>query len=210
MPETLHDDLDRQRVLSSTVEFDGAVWNIRREVVQYGDGRMTREFVEHTGAVAVLALDDDDRAMLIKQYRHPVSRREWELPAGLRDEAGEPPLDTAKRELAEEVDLEASEWHVLSDFFTSPGGSDEALRVYLARGLSATASVFERYDEEAQIEKRWVALDDIVDAVLDRTVANSILAIAVLAAAASRARGWSTLGAADADWPSIPRAALTS
>ncbi len=202
-PSALHDDLDDQRVLSSTMMFEGAVWDIRRDVVAYGGGSMTREYVDHTGAVAVLALDDDDRVMLIKQYRHPISRRDWELPAGLRDEVGEAPLVTAQRELAEEVDLRASDWHVLSDFFTSPGGSNECLRVYLARGISATGSVFARLHEEAQIESRWVALDEVVDAVLARTAGNAILSIAVLAASASRARGWSTLAPPDIPWPTL-------
>jgi 8-oxo-dGDP phosphatase len=206
----LVDGLDDQRVLSSSRMFEGAVWDIRRDVVEYGGGSMTREYVDHTGAVAVLALDDDDRVMLIKQYRHPISRRDWELPAGLRDEAGEAPLLTAQRELAEEVDLQASDWRVLSDFFTSPGGSNECLRVYLARGISSTGAVFERSHEEAQIEARWVPLDEVVDAVLARTVGNAILSIAVLAASASRARGWSSLADPDAAWPVLRRASSES
>ncbi|MFP7760137.1 NUDIX domain-containing protein [Marisediminicola sp. LYQ134] len=202
----LADDIVEHAVTRSTVEFDGAVWNIRRDVVEFGDSSITREYVEHTGAVAVLALDDDDRVMLIKQYRHPISRRDWELPAGLLDEANESPLAAAKRELAEEVDLEATTWHVLTDFFTTPGGSNEALRVFLARGVSSTATPFDRFDEEAEIETRWVALDEVVDAVLARTVSNSILSIAALAAASSRSRAWSTLGDADAPWPFLRRA----
>jgi ADP-ribose pyrophosphatase len=89
---------------------------------------------------------------------------------------------------------------VLADFFTSPGGSTEAIRVYLARGLSATKA-FDRTEEEAELVTRWVSIDDIVDAVLERRVGNSILGLAALAAHASRARGWATLGDANADWP---------
>nr|WP_235929075.1 NUDIX hydrolase [Marisediminicola senii] len=204
----LADDIVEPTVLTSTVEFEGAVWNIRRDVVAFGDSEITREYVDHTGAVAVLALDDDDRVMLIKQYRHPISRREWELPAGLLDEAGESPLVAAQRELGEEVDLVASDWAVLTDFFSTPGGSNEVLRVYLARGLSSTDAPFARFDEEAEIETRWVSLDQVVDAVLARTVGNSILSLAALVAAASRSRGWSTLGDPNSPWPVLTKASL--
>jgi ADP-ribose pyrophosphatase len=93
---------------------------------------------------------------------------------------------------------------VLSDFHTSPGGNNEALRVYLARGVTAAAEVFARTDEESDIETRWVALDEVVDAILDRRLQNSILAVAALSAFASKAKGWSTLAAADAPWPRHP------
>jgi len=154
----------------------------------------------------VLVLDDQDRVCLIRQYRHPIRTREWELPAGLLDFAGESALAAAQRELAEEVDLVAADWALLSDFHTSPGGSNESLRVYLARGVSDAHEVFDRTDEESEIEKRWVALDEVVDAVLGRRVQNSILVIAVLAAHASRARGWSSLGDAESAWTRHPLA----
>ncbi|MEY2849964.1 MAG: hypothetical protein RI885_2631 [Actinomycetota bacterium] len=202
----LADDLAEQHVVSSERVFEGAVWDIRRDAIRYGADTIVREYVDHTGAVAVLALDDHDRVMLIKQYRHPVARRDWELPAGLRDEAGEHPLVTAQRELAEEVDLQADRWHVLSDFFTSPGGSNEGLRIYLARGLTSTGSAFDRSHEEADIETRLVPLDEVVEAVLARSVGNAILSIGVLAAVASRARGWSTLGDPESEWPVLRRA----
>ena len=203
-PGSLRDDPDAQVVVSSERVFHGAVWDIRRDVVHYGNDTITREYVDHTGAVAILALDEHDRVLLIKQYRHPIAARDWELPAGLLDEEAEAALDAAKRELAEEVDLEARDWHLLSEFFTSPGGSNETLRVYLARGLTTTET-FDRTAEEADIEKRWVPLDEIVAAVLSRSVTNSILGYAVLSAAASRALGWSTLGDPHEDWPWHPK-----
>ncbi|QAY74276.1 NUDIX hydrolase [Agromyces protaetiae] len=194
---------------SSERVFEGRVWDIRRETFDYDGVDVTRDFVDHTGAVGVLAIDDDDRVLVIKQYRHPIGYRDWEIPAGLLDVPGEDPLAGAKRELAEEADLEASEWAVLSDLWTSPGGSDESIRIYLARGLSATAEAFEREHEESDLELRWVPLDDLVDVVLARDVRNAPLVVAALAAQAARARGWSTLGAADAPWPgrSRPRGA---
>jgi 8-oxo-dGDP phosphatase len=206
-PETvdrLEDESWTAPVRTSEVVYHGAVWDIRRDRFDYGDGEIVREYVDHTGAVAVLACDEADRVLLIKQYRHPIGARDWEIPAGLLDEHDELPLAAAQRELAEEADLAASHWNLLTEFFTSPGGSNEAIRVYLARGLSPTAT-FGRSDEEADIETRWVDLDAAVAAVLERRCANAILANAVLAAAASRARGWSSLGDARARWPRHPK-----
>jgi 8-oxo-dGTP pyrophosphatase MutT (NUDIX family) len=209
MAEPLTDEVFPVSVVSSEVVYDGIVWDIRRDVFEYGDAvpvdTITREYVNHTGAVAILALDDQDRVLLIRQYRHAIGTREWEIPAGLLDIDGEPPVIGAQRELAEEVDVVATEWNLLSDFYSTPGGSNEAIRIYLARGLSASGETFERTDEESDIEKRWVPLDEAVAAVLGRSVGNSILSIAVLTAHASRAAGWTSLGSADAPWPRHPR-----
>ncbi|MCU1558444.1 MAG: ADP-ribose pyrophosphatase [Microbacteriaceae bacterium] len=201
----LSDDTFPVKLDSSEVKFHGRVWDIRQDTFEYGDARITREYVDHTGAVAILALDERDRVLLIKQYRHPIGRRDWEIPAGLLDVDGESPVIGAQRELAEEADLVAAEWDLLCDFATSPGGSNEVIRVYLARGLSATSGSFERGEEEADIEVRWVDLDDAVDAVLERSVGNAILSIAVLTAHASRARGWANLGDVDSPWPRHPK-----
>lgn len=200
----LEDDPWTANVRLSEVVYHGAVWDIRRDRLDYGDGEIVREYVDHSGAVAVLACDDAGRVLLIKQYRHPIGARDWEIPAGLLDGDGEQPLAAAQRELAEEADLAASRWDLLTEFFTSPGGSNEAIRVYLARGLSPTAT-FGRTAEEADIETRWVDLDTAVTAVLERRCTNAILANAVLAAAASRDRGWASLGDASARWPRHPK-----
>ncbi|MCS5713654.1 NUDIX hydrolase [Herbiconiux sp. CPCC 205716] len=189
---------------SSEVVFEGKIWDVRRETFAYGGETLTREFIDHTGAVAVIAMDEEERVLLIKQYRHPVRRREWEPPAGLLDEDGESPLDAAKRELAEEVDLEADDWHVLADYVTTPGGNNEAIRIYLARGVRPTGSTFDREGEEADMESQWFALDDVVDSVLASRVQNPSLVVGALAAQASRARGWSTLRPSDASWPDHP------
>ena len=202
--ETLTDDPTRLTLVSSERVFEGKVWDLRRDVVEYGDSEITREYVDHPGAVAILALDDDDNVLLIKQYRHPIAARDWELPAGLLDVDGEEPLVAAQRELGEEADLEAADWTLLSEFFTSPGGSNETIRVFLARGLTAKAA-FDRFDEEADLVVRWVPLDDVVHAVLTRSVTNSILGYAALAASAARAAGWSTLGDPRGPWPWHPK-----
>jgi ADP-ribose pyrophosphatase len=194
----LEDEPFAAPVLSSETAFEGKVWNVKRERFQYGDEELVREFVDHPGAVAVLAIDDQERVLLIRQYRHPVAMRDLELPAGLLDVHGESLLVAAQREFAEEVDLQASDWAVLTEFNTSPGGSSEAITVYLARGLSATP-VFDRHSEEADIELLWVSLDDAVDAVLDRRIGNAITCIALLTAHAMRDRGWASLGSAETD-----------
>ncbi len=184
-PELLTDDPADPRIVSSDVVFEGHVWDVRREEFEYGDSRIVREFVDHPGAVAVLAIDDEDRVLLIQQYRHPIRTRDWELPAGLLDIEGEDALTAAQRELQEEVDLAAAEWTPLAEFHSSPGGSDELIRVYQARHLTET-DAFARTDEEADIVTRWVDLDEVVAAVLDGRLKNSILTIAVLAAHARR------------------------
>jgi ADP-ribose pyrophosphatase len=204
MPEPLSDDPVSVEVLSSETVYRGNVWNIEKERFLLDGGQITREYMAHTGAVAILALDERDRMLVIKQYRHPIRMREWELPAGLLDVAGESPLLAAQRELAEETDLVAESWGLLCEFTTTAGGSNEVIRVFLARGVSAAPSVHERTEEEAGIELRWVPIEEVVEAVLDRRVQNAILAIATMTAQVGRDRGWSTLAPADAPWPRHP------
>lgn len=201
---TVHDELQSAPVTTSELVYTGKVWDVRRDTFELNGSSVVREYVDHTGAVAVLALDGEDRVLLIKQYRHPVRSREWEIPAGLLDEHGEAPDAAARRELAEEADYAASTWHTLAEFYTSPGGSNEAIRIYLARDVSRLHENFQRTDEEADIEVRWVPLDECVDAVLGRQVQNPSLVTGVLAAYTARARGWRSLAPADAPWPQQP------
>lgn len=182
----------------------GRVWNVIAETFRYNDASITRELIDHPGAVAVLALDEDDRVLLIRQYRHPIRAKDWEIPAGLLDGPGESPLVAAQRELAEEADLAAARWDLLAEFYTSPGGSNECIRIYLARGLSAVAA-FTRTDEEADIEVRWVPLAEAVQAVLTRRIQSPSTVIGVLSAHSAQQDGWRTLGPADAPWPRHPK-----
>ena len=170
------------RIISTSLDFEGRVWNVRRDVFEYNGHELTRDYVDHTGAVAVLVLDEQRRVLLIQQYRHPIRERDWEIPAGLLDIEGEDPLVAAKRELGEEVDLTASEWSHLVTFHSSPGGSNELITVFLAQGISATEASYDRTEEEADIVVRWVPLEEVVAGVLAQDLKNSILAIAVLAA----------------------------
>lgn len=186
-------------VLEHTDLHHGKIWDLVSETVDLGDSQVVREFVDHPGAVAVIALDEDDRVLLLQQYRHPVRAELWEPPAGLRDVDGEPPHVTAARELGEEADLRADSWSLLAEFANSPGGSNEHILVYLARGLSEVpeADRFTREDEEAAMVPVWVPLDDAVEAVLAGRLRSPSAAVGILAAAASRDRGWRTLRPVD-------------
>ena len=190
-----------RRVVDSQVVHDGMIWDVDRDVVDLGEsGTVTREYVRHPGAVAVIALNDDDDVLLLRQYRHPARAELWEPPAGLLDVPGEDPLEAARRELAEEADLVAGSWWVLADYLSSPGGSDETLRVYLARGLS-TVPDGDRHDrqaEERDMVAAWVPLADALTAVLAGRVRNPSTVVGVLAAHAARSRGWGDLREATA------------
>src|SRR5690348_2084683 len=123
--------------VDSETLYVGKIFALRADEVRMPGGNTARrEVVEHYGAVAILAMDDDGNIVMVYQYRHPVGRRLWELPAGLLDAPGEDPLVTAQRELTEEAGLTATEWSVLIDVVPSPGFSDESVRVYLARDLA--------------------------------------------------------------------------
>lgn len=207
MGRDLTDRMEARPVLRSEVALKGLVWDVVRDRVDLGNaGEVTREYVHHPGAVAIAALDDHGRLCVIQQYRHPVRAFEWEIPAGLLDVDGEPPHRAAARELHEEADLVASTWHVLVDYLSSPGGLDEALRVYLARDLAEVphSERHQRDGEELGMPLAWVPLEEVRDAVLAGRVQNSTLAIAALAALAARELGWSTLRPAEAAWPSHP------
>jgi len=181
-PENLRDEPFDPEVLQSDLVYKGWVWDVRSDRVRYGDGEIVREYVDHTGAVAILALDDEGRVLLIQQYRHPIRHRDWELPAGLLDVEGEEPLEAARRELAEEADLVAAHWEPLVSSWTTPGGNDEMIHVFLATGISPASSAHDREDEEADIRVEWVPLADAVEAVLEGRMHNGILTIGVLAA----------------------------
>jgi len=185
----LSDEPASFEVTDSTVVFEGAVWDIRRDTIAYNDHSMVREYVDHTGAVAVYAEDDEGRVLVIQQYRHPVRLRDWELPAGLLDMEGEDHQTAAARELAEEADLEADTWEPLVRYNTSSGGSDEFIQIYRARGVRATASAFEREAEEADIVKRWVPRSEVIDGILAGRLNNSALVVAALAVEAIEQRG---------------------
>ncbi|MFR9725249.1 NUDIX domain-containing protein [Streptomyces sp. MS19] len=188
--------------------FTGAKTSVRADEVVMPDGSAARrDYQVHPGSVAVLALGDDDEVVVLEQYRHPVRHKLWEIPAGLLDVPGENPLHAAQRELYEEAYVKADEWHVLADVYTSPGGSDEAVRIFLATGLSdATGERFAATEEEADMRLARVPLGDLVRAVLDGRLHNTCLAVGVLALQAARAAdgGLASLRPANAPWPARP------
>lgn len=175
-------------VRSATDIYSGRVMALRSDRVVMPGGRVaTREILEHPGAVAIVALDESDRVMMLHQYRHAVRRRLWELPAGLLDVAGEDPAVTARRELAEESGLAAEDWSVLLDVVPSPGFSDESVRIYLARGLTDVGRPEPGDDEESDIALRRVPLADAVQMVFSGEIVNAVSVSGLLAARAVRA-----------------------
>jgi ADP-ribose pyrophosphatase len=194
----------RYQVRSRQERFRGRVFSVVTDEVEMPGGRVaSRDYVRHVGAVAVVALDDQGRVVLIRQYRHPLRRDLWELPAGLADVAGEAPPASALRELAEEADLQAARLDLLVDVHTSPGYSDEMIRIFLARDLSEVPpeARHERRDEEAELEVARVDLDKAVAMVLAGEITNVACVSGVLAAARARDQGWAPLRPADAPLP---------
>ena len=188
-------------VASSDDIYTGKVLAVRRDHVRMpAGGTSVREIMEHAGAAAIAALDDDDRLMMIYQYRHALERRLWEM----LDVAGEPEVETAKRELAEEVGLAADDWSVLIDVAPSPGFSDESVRVFLATGLHDVGRPdLGADDEEADLETHWIPLADAVAMVFEGTIVNSSCVAAVLAVHAVRT-GAAQPRPVDAPWPDRP------
>lgn len=193
---------DSMPVRSRETVFEGRVWSVVRDTVRIGQIDTVRDVVIHPGAVAVIAVDEEDRVLLIRQYRHPVAMYLFEPPAGLLDVSGEPPLETAVRELAEEAGIAAHSWCVLVDLFNSPGGSSEAIRVYLASDLTALPqgrpSTGEA--EEAHLPQVWVPLDEAVDLVLSGAIGSPSGVAGILALDAIRRRGGRWDRSVDAPW----------
>jgi len=199
----VEDDFDAHEVVGRRTQFVGAVWDVRSDDVLISDHSVTRDLVVHPGAVGIIALDEHDRLLLIRQYRHPVGSYLFEPPAGLLDTHKESALACARRELVEEAGLQAHVWHVLIDFLNSPGGTSETFRCFLARGLEQVPEGRSHTGEaeEAHLPQAWVGLDEAVKLVLAGKIQNPTATNGILAAAAARARGWADLRPADAPWP---------
>ena len=177
-------------VLARHERFQGPLFDVvSDEVAMPGGGRATRDYMRHVGAVAVVALDEDGRVVLVRQYRHPVGRTLWELPAGIIDDADEALVDAAARELAEETDLTAGRWDLLIDLHTSPGCSSELIRVFLARQLTPVPADrrHARRHEEAELTVTMMDLERAADLVLAGDITNATCSAGLLAAARARA-----------------------
>ena len=192
-------------VASSAEKYRGRIVSVRVDTIRSPAGNTAdREVVTHPGAVGVVALDESGpgpRVLMIRQYRHPVGRLLWELPAGLRDVAGEPLLRTGRRELLEETGYRAERWNVLVDYFTSPGIITERLRVFLARGVELVPAAerdFVPENEEAHLLVDWVPLDEAVRLIMAGELHNGVAVVGILAAHVAWRSGFAGLRDAEA------------
>lgn len=217
-PAAPRDEREDRPVLDHRRIWSGPIFTVDDDEVALAPGQqpVARQVVAHHDAVSIVALregedssqpDGAPEILMVRQYRHPVRAALWEIPAGLLDLPGEEPVAAAQRELAEETDHAASRWEVLADFYASPGFTTEGVRVFLARNLrlipheQRTA----RQAEEAEFEPTWVALEDVVQAVIDGRIHNPSTVVGALAAERARARGYTGLRAPDAPWLRSPQ-----
>lgn len=199
----VHDDFAEVVATASSPQFQGGIWDVRSDTIEFAGQRVVRDVIVHPGAVGVIALDDQDRVLLIRQYRHPVGMYLFEPPAGLLDHEGEDPLLAAQRELAEEAGFQATQWWTLVDFLNTPGGSSEAFRCYLARGLAQVPGgrLHTGEAEEIDLPLVWVDLTEAKDAVLAGKLQNPSAVTGILAAWSARESDWAGLRPANSPWP---------
>lgn len=209
-------DLSRE-VIGTERVWTGPVFAVDADLVRL-DPRsqpVARQVVAHDNAVAVVALREGAQSaqpggapevLMIRQYRHPVRACLWEVPAGLQDVAGEPPVETARRELAEETDLGARQWDVLVDVYASPGFCTESVRVFLAREVYALPAEqrVAREAEEAELVPTWVPLEQAVRAALAGRLHNCSTVAGLLAAERACSRGWEGLREVETPWLTSP------
>lgn len=199
------DEKSPRPVASHRRVWTGAVFGLDEDAVTLHPGAapVVRQYLAHPGAVGIVAVrgaEGREQILLVRQYRHPVRSLLWEIPAGLLDHPGERYLAAAQRELREETDQAAERWDVLVDYFTSPGGSSESIRIFLARDVGPVGSPFAREDEEAGMPHVWVDLDAVVDGVLQGRIHNPSTVVGALAASRARERQWRGLRPIAAPW----------
>ncbi|MFC0580789.1 NUDIX domain-containing protein [Micrococcoides hystricis] len=186
-PQTVRDEIHDVPVHSTETVFTGAVWDVHADEFDYtseaGTQKLRREYVRHTGSVAIAAVNENNELLLIQQYRHPVGQKLWEIPAGLLDHEGEDMLQAAQRELAEESDLVADTWHILIDCYTSPGGQTESCRIYLATDLKKVPEEqrHDREGEEIDMQTAWIELAQAEELVYAGKLHNPFTVMSVLA-----------------------------
>jgi 8-oxo-dGDP phosphatase len=197
----ISDTVEHWPVASSAELTRSRLVTVRSDQVRTPDNQLAeRDVVLHPGAVAALALDAEDRILMIRQYRHAVGHLLWEIPAGLRDVDGEDLWLTAQRELVEETGYRARDWRVLVDYYSSPGFSTERLRIFLARGLEAVPAAERHFvprDEEAHLLLGWLPLDEAVGKVFAGELHNGPAILAIMAGYAARSEGFDRLRPAD-------------
>ena len=177
----LSDEAANLSAAESRLVYEGKIWNLQSDDFNFNGEMLTREYVDHPGAVAILTIDENENILFLKQYRRPVDSYLWEIPAGLLDLEDEPKLDAAKRELAEEAGLQAEIWSELITFFTTPGGSSESITIFIARGLSKSNLEFATSGEEKDMEQQWVSLREAVQMVLTSSIKSPTAVVGVMA-----------------------------
>jgi len=196
-------------VLGSRHRYHGWIIDLRTDEVRMPDGTTAkRDVIDHPGAVAVVAIDERDRVVMVRQYRHPVRDHLLELPAGVLDLDGEPAIEAARRELYEEAAVTASDWWVLLDLYTSPGMTNEAIRIYLATGLAEVAAEdrFETEHEEVTMTVERLPLDRLVQMAMSGQLTNGPAVAGLLAAWVAAKQGWGALRRAPVGSPArLPR-----
>lgn len=174
------------KVTSGEVVYRGKIWDVRRETFEFGDQSLTRDYVQHPGAVAVLAINELDEVLMIRQYRHPVGEFLWEIPAGLLDVEGESELLAAQRELLEETGYLAGSIEPLISYYTSPGGSSELKHIFAAQNLQFVGRPEEAEGEERELLVEWISFGEALEAVLNSEIKNPSAVVAILAMAQKR------------------------
>lgn len=170
-------------ILERKVAFEGMIWNVLSESFDFGEQRLTREFIDHPGAVAVAAINERDQILLIRQYRHPVREYLWEIPAGLMDIPGEDQAQAAARELHEETGYQAESWQELISFYTTPGGNNEKIGIFTATDLRFIGRPENQDGEERDMEIRWFDQADALNSVLSGDIKNPSTVVAIMALA---------------------------
>lgn len=168
----------QEHKLSSEMKFDGKLIKVTYDVAEVNGKEAWREVVHHPGASAVVAIDDDGRIIMEKQFRYALNDYLLEIPAGKLD-AGEDPLVCAKRELEEETGIIASEWISLGTIATSPGFCNEVIHLYVAKGLSKGKI---HWDEDEYVEVERYTFDELLQRIKDETIKDSKTLSALLLA----------------------------
>lgn len=171
---------------SSEVVFEGMIWDVKRETFEFSGGALTREFVAHPGAVAVVAINSADEVLMIRQYRHPVKELLWEIPAGLLDLDGELDIVAAERELLEETGYHAAHLEPLIEFFTTPGGNSERIRIFLASDLKFVGRPEMQEGEERELLVEWIPFDAALAGVLASDIKSPSAQVGLMAFALRR------------------------
>ena len=168
----------REHKLSSEMKFDGKLIKVTYDVAEVNGKEAWREVVHHPGASAVVAIDEDNRIIMEKQFRYALNDYLLEIPAGKLD-VGEDPLVCAKRELEEETGIIATEWISLGTIATSPGFCNEVIHLYVAKGLSKGEI---HWDEDEYVEVERYTLDELLQRIKEETIKDSKTLSALLLA----------------------------